>query len=295
MQRQSSIESTPRPATPSSSGAPSALPHCGPDATNWFVNQVNIASGDPAVNTVKADLASADTHASHLGLTAAQLGESGGATAVQAQEMILGGGAPARNPTIASQMSASRASIAAVGISAVSGGPSPTRTWHRLLMMQALASAAVGWRSLVNHGARYDFKAHKMSFPKAVGCPDTGCPGGTVGIITLCPGANTENCYESDVPGNIFYALIGKYIGWSHLTLQLGSQYAELTDTVPRPARPVVTWDTPDDTAAITFGYGLPLPLTSGVLCGGIGSVGSSLALRHGCQDCLTPTYPGYT
>ena len=153
-------------------------------------------------------------------------------------------------------------------------------------LLLSLASAGLGWKALVNHGARYDFKAHTMNHPRGTSCPDEGCPAGAVGIITLCPGSNPQNCYESDLPGNLFYALIGRFIGWSELTLQLGSQYAELTDVT----RPTVTWDTPDDTAAITLGYALPMPLTRGALCGSIGPARATLDARHACQDCLDPT-----
>jgi hypothetical protein len=114
-----------------------------------------------------------------------------------------------------------------------------------------------------------------------------------VGTITLCPGRAHGNCYESDLPGNLFYALIGRYAGWSELTLQLGSQLAEVTDTTVRPYHPRITWDTPQDTRAITLGYQLPLPLTADALCAMLSRHRTRLAARHGCADCTEPLLPG--
>lgn len=264
-----------------------ALPKCGPDATDWLVLQVNTAMTDPAVLATQARLGVAGTHAAHLGLTVAQLGEAGGTVAALREESKLGAGAPARTADARAQIASGMVSSAAVASAAPAAMRSPV---HAAAMTLDLADAALRWKALVGHGARYDFKAHTMNHPRGTSCPDDGCPGGEVGIITLCPGTGPQNCYESDLPGNLFYALIGRFIGWSELTLQLGSQYAELTDVTPRPARPAVTWDTPDDTAAIRLGYHLPLPLSSGALCGSVTPGRPSLNARHGCQDCLDPT-----
>jgi hypothetical protein len=157
-------------------------------------------------------------------------------------------------------------------------------------MNRHLASAALGWAALVTHRARYDFKMHtdSMHMPHASGCPDDTCPPGEHGTITLCPGTgvNPINCYESDMPGNLFYALIGKHVGMTELTLQLGSQLAELMD-LPRTGRPAITWDTPDDTASIAVGFSLPLPLSSTSLCAAIDPARSTLQARNDCDDCL--------
>ena len=277
---------------------PPATPKCGPDATDWFVTQVNTAMTDPAVLAIQASLDLAGVFAGHFGLTVAQVGEAGATVAARIQESaVLGPRAPTRTPDARRQLAAGGHSLSAVAAAApaalhppttISPFPSPSSA-AAIGLVTFLGAAAVGWYLLVNHGARYDFKAHAMYLPKGATCPDDGCPLGEVGIVTLCPGSNPENCYESDVPGNLFYALIGRFVGWSELTLQLGSQLAELTDK-PRPARPVVTWDTPNDTAAIHLGYGLPLPLTRGALCGGIGPARATLGARNGCQDCLDPT-----
>jgi len=274
-----------------------SLPKCGPDATDWFITTVNTAMRDSDVLSIKRNLSMANVIAASFGLTVHQLGETATTLAVLNEESRLGSRAPPRDPTISGQLAAGRRSVSVVGAAAPSALRSPTtitpfpspNIGSALLMMYYLRTAAQGWTDVVKKGAKYDFKAHEMDHPRGATCPDDGCPPGEVGIITLCPFTNPQNCYESDVPGNLFYALIGRFIGWSELTLQLGSQYAELTDVVPRPARPTITWDTPDDTAAISLGYRLPLPLSKGALCGQVASARGSLAARHGCQDCLDP------
>jgi len=267
---------------------PLPKPKCGPDATDWFVKQVNTAMTDAAVLAVQSDMAAADALARSIGVTVNTFAEAGATSAVEAQEAKLkkfGPPPPARTGAIVGQLAAGALSQAAA-TSATMSHPFTTARIGRLL-----ASAALGWRALVNHRARYDFKMHtdSMDQPHTTNCPDPGCPPGEHGTITLCPGTNPENCYESDLPGNVFYAAIGRFVGFSELTLQLGSQFAELTD-LPRPGRPVITWDTPDDTAAISLGFVLPLPLTRSALCSAIGPARATLALRGGCEDCLDPT-----
>jgi len=79
------------------------------------------------------------------------------------------------------------------------------------------------------------------------------------------------------MPGNLFYALIGRFVGFSELTLQLGSQLAQLTGTG--------TWDPPQDTAAIHLGFSLPLPLSASGLCGLLPPARGSLTARASCID----------
>ena len=52
------------------------------------------------------------------------------------------------------------------------------------------------------------------------------------------------------------------------------------------PIHPVVTWDTPDDTAGIHLGFHLPLPLTNSALCGMLAAHRSALSIKIGCADC---------
>jgi hypothetical protein len=276
-------------------------PKCGPDATSWFVRQVNAAAADPAVRTIQIELSTADSLARAHGTTAAAFAEGGAATAIEAQEarLTLFGPTlpPPRSGAIVGQMAAGTASrsraLAAPGAAILAD---PFNTPQILADFAALnlllASAAFLWFVLVNHRARYDFKAHtdSMHFPHTANCPEPGCPPGENGTITLCPTPNSENCYESDLPGNLFFAMIGRFVGFSETTLQLGSQLAELTD-LPRPGRPAITFDTPDDTAAISLGFrSLPVPLTRSALCSALVPARPTLAERTGCEDCVDPT-----
>ncbi|MDB5598462.1 MAG: hypothetical protein JWN71_506 [Xanthobacteraceae bacterium] len=253
-------------------------PKCGPDATRWFVTTVNMAMLDPDVLAIQAQLARAKTALSLSSATVDDLAEAGATTAILAQEARLGSSAPARTAVASSQIADGMRSVSAARKAATDIGIPPALLF--------IADAAFKWRALVNHGARFDFKAHVMNHPKGASCPEEGCDPGEVGIITLCPGAKSENCYESDLPGNLFYALIGRFIGWSLLTLQLGSQLAELTDTRVTKFHPAVTWDSPQDTGAIILGFHLPLPLTRSMFCGIVPKFRAALSKRDGCADC---------
>jgi outer membrane protein OmpA-like peptidoglycan-associated protein len=281
---------------------PPALPHCGPDVTDWFLDEINHAATDPAVLSVQSDLTAAARIAARRGTRVDTFAEAGATAAVQAQETnlaTLGIPSPTRSGAIVGQMAAGSTAQSA----AASALPSALRAdpFHPgavaadfAALATLMASAAFKWRALVNHGARFDFKAHILHFPGVgPGCPDNTCPPGEVGIVTLCPGGSSpQNCYESDLPGNIFYALIGRHVGFSELTLQLGSQLAELTD-LPRPGRPAVTWDSPEDTAAIHLGFslGASLPLSRASLCGSVTPSRGILDARTGCDDC-TSAFP---
>lgn len=266
---------------------PPPQPKCGPDATDWFVLQVNAALTNPIVLLIQSLLATASRKAAAAGGSATELAEASVTTAVELQESNLGAAAPARGGAIVGQLAAGTRSQLNAALFTLKDPRAALDAGANI------AVAALLWKSLVDHGAIYDFKAHtdSMRNPKSAHCPDEGCPPGEVGIITLCPGTAPQNCYESDLPGNLFYALIGRFIGWSELTLQLGSQLAELTDPV-RPGHPAVTWDSPEDTAAIHLGFalGAKLPLTKSDLCGAVVPARGSLDARTGCEDCLEPT-----
>jgi|HubBroStandDraft_6_1064221.scaffolds.fasta_scaffold00862_13 hypothetical protein len=266
---------------------PTPKPKCGPDATDWLVTQVNTALTDRDVLSVQSSLHAADAIARSHGTSADIFAEAGGTTAVEAQEAALprlGFPAPARTGAIVGQLTAGTTSQALATATAISSPFTSAR------ITTLIGVAALKWRALVNHSARYDFKNHtdSMDQPHSAHCPDPSCPATEHGTITLCPGAAAAgNCYESDLPGNLFYAYIGRFIGWSELTLQLGSELAELTD-LPRAGRPAVTWDSPEDTAAIHLGFRLAasLPLTRAALCGAVGPARSSLDSVAACEDC---------
>lgn len=278
-------------------------PKCGPDATDWFVLQVNTALSDKDVRVVKTLLSAADIIALSRGTSANTFAEAAAAAAVEAQEVKLaltGVTPPPRTGAIVGQLAAGDVSEkAALGAPGAAFRADPFHPLDVTADFAAfnllIAAAALSWKALVDHHARYDFKNHadSMDQPHSAHCPDADCPPTEHGTITLCPGATSSNCYESDLPGNLFYAFIGRFIGWSELTLQLGSEFAELTD-LPRPGRPAVTWDSPEDTAAIHLGFGLAAtpPLTRATLCGAIGPARSSLDSVATCDDCaeLTPS-----
>ena len=282
---------------------PKEKPKCGPDATDWFVSQVNTALRDKDVLAVQGLLAAADSIARTRGTSANTFAEAGAAAAIEAQlAKLLAAGPtpPALSGAIVGQLAAGikseKAAAAAPGAALLADPLSPLAVSSDFLTLNGLiAAAALKWKSLVDHHARYDFKNHadSMDQPHSTHCPDPECPPTEHGTITLCPGAASSNCYESDLPGNLFYAFIGRFIGWSELTLQLGSELAELTD-LPRAGRPAITWDSPEDTAAIHLGFGLGagLPLTRAALCGAVGPARSSLDGVAACDDCseLTPS-----
>ncbi|MDR4513729.1 DUF4157 domain-containing protein [Nitrosomonas sp.] len=263
-------------------------PLCGPDATQWLIDQMNAALTDAAVLAIQADITAADRIARRHGITAHQVAEGATTLRLLAEEALLQvqGKNPPRNPTINTQIAAGSASGAAVSAAL---RPHPI---DALTIANHINNAATAWAALVTHRARYDFKLNpaQMHFPHTANCPEEECDQGEVGIITLCPGILPENCYQSDLPGNLFFSRIGQFAGFSELTLQLGSQFAELLDTVPRPARPHVTWDSPEDTVAIHVASTLTLPLTRTSLCGILAAHRSSLSRRDGCRDCTRLT-----
>jgi outer membrane protein OmpA-like peptidoglycan-associated protein len=270
-------------------------PKCGPDATDWFIRTINGARRDRDIVGIQRDMADADALARRYGATAADVAEGGAAAAVLAQEQklrIFGPAPPPRNATIDAQLAAGIFRGASATARLTPRPPLPFlpadgRLIDTPRILFHINRAANNWKALVTHGARYDFKAHVMNHPRSAHCPEPGCIPIEVGTITLCPAATSENCYESDLPGNLFYARIGRHVGYSRNTLQLGSQYAELTDTRLRPARPAVTWDTPEDTFSIDLGFGLPLPLTRSDLCSIMPAVRTSLSRpATSCDDC---------
>jgi Bacterial toxin 44 len=263
---------------------------CGPEAKDWFVLQVNTAMKDPAVSAVKSTMTAADALARTFGTTAQEVAKGGAAAVTLLEERQLKGAGktpvgsrPTAELSTGVAAGASAASNIATGAAArVMADPFSARDVARdaAAIPLLVQNAANGWKVLVNHGARYDFKAHTMLNPSTRCCPENAC-GGT---ITLCAGAGPENCYLTDLPGNLFYALIGKFVGFSELTLQLGSQFAQLTS----PSGP--SWDPPEDTAAIRVGFALPLPLTSTALCRAVAAAHGGLTAKAKCSDCAQLT-----
>jgi hypothetical protein len=140
-------------------------------------------------------------------------------------------------------------------------------------VLAAIRGAALTWKGLVETGAKYDFKndSRTMKSPTSEHCP-VDC----AETITLCP-STASDCFIIDVPGNLFYAHVGRFVGWTELALQLGSQFAQLDSSA--------TWDSPEDTRMISLGFALPDPLSRSDLCAAINANRSIFKLQE-CANC---------
>lgn len=101
----------------------------------------------------------------------------------------------------------------------------------------------IWWAEMVRDGARWDFKDPIKS--------ELGQS------IQLC---DTDSCdwYEYSMPGNIFYAYVGRVVGFSEFEIRAGAVYAQQTDPENKPFEN--DWwglDQKTDEAAISFGFQL--------------------------------------
>jgi outer membrane protein OmpA-like peptidoglycan-associated protein len=282
--RAASVEIADRPVVP-------AKETCGPDATDWFVTQVGMANTNAKVLDIKSDLDDASRLAPALGLTSESILE--GAVLEKVLKAESTAGKPPRTADASAQIAkgtpgladlhAAEADVATQAVK-LAGGGLPDTTSTELLFK--LRSAALNWKALVGHAAPYDFKAHTMKSPTTPHCPDS-C-GNTV---TFCPGSSGSNCFRTDMPGNLFYAHIGAFVGFSENVLQLGSQFAQLTP--PSGSKSKAAWDPPEDTAMIRFGFGLTNPLTRTDLCDDL-RFGKASFDTQVCADCTEPTTAGF-
>jgi outer membrane protein OmpA-like peptidoglycan-associated protein len=257
-------------------------PTCGPDATDWFVKQVAAAKADPAVLGIQALLRSAHVHAAAAGLTSERILE--GAVLEKVLDEERRRGKPTRTGASTAQIAAGAAGASELGSAertaaaeVLGSAVSPFTPLDATTALLQLRDAALRWKALVATRARYDFKndTRTMKNPGSNGCP-VDCRG----TISFCA-MSSMDCYQTDVPGNLFYAHIGGWVGFSELALQLGSQFAQLDSTA--------TWDPPEDTAMIALGFRLPDPLTRAALCGAVTSSRSIFVARP-CDTCSEPT-----
>jgi hypothetical protein len=77
----------------------------------------------------------------------------------------------------------------------------------------------------------------------------------------------------------VLFAHVGAFVGFSENALQLGSQWAQLQPSGGE------HWDPPSDTQMISFGFGLPTPLTRAEFCAALQGAKSGFKL-HPCGDC---------
>jgi len=264
--------------TPAPEPPPEPTRRCGPDATDWLIRQVAAAKRDPAVLAVQADLAGASRVAARGGFSAERIAEGGIAKRVLAAESRLraAGTPPTRTAEFRGQLAASVPGQRAFGRALLAAGV-PIFGAREALVLAAIRRAALRWRHLVGTGRRFDFKndSRTMRSPTSPNCPDD-----CANTITLCPSSSSD-CFLTDVPGNLFFAHVGRFVGWTELSLQLGSQFAQLTSSR--------AFDSPEDTRMIHLGFGLPDPLTRTALCSAVASNRSIFVLRP-CGNCSEPT-----
>jgi outer membrane protein OmpA-like peptidoglycan-associated protein len=258
-------------------------PSCGPDATDWFIAQVTAAKTDPAVLDIQADLRDAHRETTAIGLTSERIVEGAVLEKVLAEETRAG--RPTRTAIASAQIAAAGPGAAQLALAKMRAvfealgplSPGGPRLPHAIQALLLLRRAALNWKALVRTGARYDFK----NDPRTMRNPtSTSCPADCAGTITFCP-MSSADCFLTDVPGNLFYAHIGGWVGFSELALQLGSQFAQLDSTA--------TWDPPEDTSMIALGFALPDPLTRADLCSRVQSSRSIFTSRP-CDTCSEPT-----
>ena len=217
---------------------------CGPDVTDWFVNIMNNAKADKRVLEIKRRLEGAQRVGRRVGYDSQAVLEGGLARKVLVAERNAGN--PPRTADATAQIQAAdpnnqfgRATLAASIPLPFAGAPE-----H--FMLAAIRGASLIWKSLVETGAVFDFKNTVLVRPALAGA---GCP-------PMCPGDPTitvgGGCFENDLPGNIFYAYISRFVGFSLTAVHLGSQFAELQPNSSS------NWDTKEDTAALNLGFGLP-------------------------------------
>lgn len=250
---------------------------CGPDVTDWFVDIMNNAKSDRRVLEIQRRLTVAQRVGARHGYSSTNILEGGIVRKVLVAERNAG--SPTRTADAARQIASAdrrnefgRAFVAAT-IPLV-GAPEQT-------ILAALRGASLIWKSLVETGAVFDFKNNVLSGSSLSGA---GCPPQCSGDPTV---TISGTCFENDLPGNIFYAHIGRFCGFSRNTLQLGSQFAELLPSSSG------GFDTPEDTAAINLGFDLP---TSGItvtnMTSALRSAGSSVRLRPSCALCSVTFRP---
>jgi len=268
VQQRSVVVSRSSPEPPPSSN------RCGPDATNWFIRQVNASKSDPIVLSIRDRLAGANRIARRYGFSAERIAEGAVASKVLAEEARVG--SPTRTTGARSQMGTSVPGQREFGRALIAASV-PFAGAPEAMVLAAIRGAALTWKGLVRTGGKYDFKNDQ----RTMGAPTSAnCPVDCQNTITICPNIGSD-CYIKDVPGNLFYAHVGHFVGWTELALQLGSQFAQLDSSA--------RWDPPVDTRMISFGFAFPDPLSRSDLCSLINANRSVFDMRD-CANCPEET-----
>lgn len=244
---------------------------CGPDVTDWFVSVIANAKRDSRTLAIQSDLLSARRIGGRYGYSATDVLEGG--IARQVLSAATRAGSPPRTVEASRQLAAAdprnqfgRALLAATAPIPFVGAPEQS-------MLGLIRRAGMTWKSLVRTGAVWDFKNNVLSKGALRGancgedCPDPP----TVMLAGFC--------VEHDLPGNLFYAHIGGFCGFSLNALQLGSQFAELQRDSSS------SWDPPEDTAAIALGFGLPSVVSRPTLEAAVRGGAGRIRIRT-CSEC---------
>jgi hypothetical protein len=259
-----------RQTAPSHKDQPQATASCGPDVTDWFVDVMKDARKNPTALAIQKDLTNAAAGGAHYGYSASDVLEGGLARTVLAAEKAAGN--PTRTEAAKSQLAAADPQNQFGKAVAAATAPIPFAGAPAQMMLLLIKRAGERWKSLVQTGAVWDFKNNVLSGANLAraGCP-APCPDPPT--LTMC-----GKCYENNLPGDLLYASVGRFCGFSLNALQLGSQFAEL--------QPDSTgnWDPPGDTADINLGFNLPADLTRGNLCGALAGA-AGITVRP-CAPC---------
>lgn len=249
---------------------------CGPDVTDWLIAQVAMAKQEKLVLEIKTNLAGAQRIAASNGFSAERVAEGGVAKKMLAAEAQAKPTSTAQFPKPTGDISASAAGqqqFARAVVAATAPLPFVGAPEQAVLLM--IRRASIAWKSLVGTGQVYDFKSNVLK-----GLAEGDCPKDCSGSVTICREGGF-GCVNADVPGNLFYAHVGRFVGFTELSLKLGSQFAQLDATA--------RWDPPEDTAMITVGANMKDPLDRAELCRAMKALRNHISLRP-CEPCMNAT-----
>ena len=214
----------------------SAESRCGPDVTKWLVGQFAAAKNEPDALKAKQRMNKARMSGAAIGFDLDHV--AGGAAKALVLKEEIKAGFPKRTPDAESQMT--QESVIYSGASVFSAGSKEGKSMYANLL-----AASLWWKGKVATGGNWDFKSNKLKAPSVGGC-QKNC------VMAQPSITMSGTSYGNDVPANLFFGHLGRFLGFSLNTLQLGSQYANL---LPDSAG---DWDTPDDTVAVAAGFDLP-------------------------------------
>jgi hypothetical protein len=108
------------------------------------------------------------------------------------------------------------------------------------------------WKEMVKDGARWDFKDQIKRQP----------PRGPGESIMLCESEADCDWYEYSMPGNIFYAYVGRVVGFTEFEIRAGAIYAQQKDPENDPEKndwqpwwSPIGLDQATDVAALELGF----------------------------------------